>query len=144
MQSFTTVPFKAESEHGITHAHGMAKFSSAGIVLEFEAKILGLLSQGIKEIRLPIGELLDVTFKKGLWRRSSKIIIRLRSITKLADLPNKGGKIILKIAKDDFERARDAVERLQKEMSEPPDLQASPPRSLFDSSEDETQELQDG
>ncbi len=144
MQSFTTVPFKAESEHGITHAHGMAKFSSAGIVLEFEAKILGLLSQGIKEIRLPIGELLDVTFKKGLWRRSSKIIIRLRSITKLADLPNKGGKIILKIAKDDFERARDAVERLQKEMSEPPELQASLPRSLFDNSEDETQELQDG
>lgn len=144
MQSFTTVPFKAESEHGITHAHGMAKFSSAGIVLEFEAKILGLLSQGIKEIRLPIGELLDVTFKKGLWRRSSKIIIRLRSITKLADLPNKGGKIVLKIAKDDFERARDAVERLQKEMSEPPELQASLPRSLFDNSEDETQELQDG
>ncbi|MBK9215176.1 MAG: hypothetical protein IPM59_06195 [Chloracidobacterium sp.] len=141
--SFTTVPFKAESEHGITHAHGMAKFSSAGIVLEFEAKILGLLSQGIKEIRLPILELLDVNFKKGLWRRSSKIVIRLRSITKLAGLPNSSGKIILKIAKDDFERASDAVERLQKEMAEQPVIQAAPPRSLFDNTEDDTQELRD-
>jgi hypothetical protein len=39
MQGFTTIPFKTESEHGLTKVNGVAKFSSAGVVLEFEAKL---------------------------------------------------------------------------------------------------------
>lgn len=142
MQSFSSVPFKTES--GISQINGVAKFSSAGIVLEFESKFFGLISSGIKEVRLPIAELLDVKFRKGVLKRGSKIEIRLKSFTKLAELPNKEGKVVLKLFADDFDRARDAVARIEKDIA---DLNASLPpphpplRSLFDESEDDTKEL---
>ena len=142
MQSFTSVPFKTES--GMSSVNGVAKFSSAGVVLEFESKLFGLISHGVKEARLSVGELHDVKFKKGVMRRGAKIEIRLNSFAKLAELPNKEGKIVLKLFPDDFERARDAVAKLQQDMAEhnanlPP---PHPPlRSLFDASEDETTDL---
>ncbi|MGE3465767.1 MAG: hypothetical protein AB7J13_02445 [Pyrinomonadaceae bacterium] len=123
----------------------MAKFSGAGIVLEFEAKLLGLISEGVKEARLPIGDLLDVRFKKGFFKRGSKIEIRLKSFAQLSEIPNSEGKITLKLRPEDFERARDAVEQINRDMAEhtaglpPPHV---PPRSLFDTSEDETKELE--
>ena len=142
MQSFTSVPFKTES--GMSSVNGVAKFSPAGIVLEFESKLFGLISTGVKEARLPIAELHDVKFKKGVMKRGSKIEIRLNSFTKLTEVPNQEGKIVLKLFPDDFERARDAVARLEKDMAEhnaslPP---PHPPlRSLFDESEDDTKKL---
>ena len=63
MQGFTTIPFKTESEHGLTQVNGVAKFSSAGVVLEFEAKLFGLIGDGVKEVRLPIGEIPDKLIK---------------------------------------------------------------------------------
>lgn len=143
-QGFSSIPFKTESAHGFTSVNGVAKFSSAGIVLEYESKLFGLISHGVKEERVPVGDLLDVKFRKGLMRRGAKIEIRLRSFAQLVRLPHHEGKVTLKIAADDFERAREAVERLQHDMAEhaaslPP---PHPPlRSLFDESEDDTQEL---
>lgn len=121
--------------------NGIAKFSSAGIILEFESKVLGMISTGVKEERLPIDELLDVKFKKGVMKRGAKVQIRLKSVTRLSALPNSDGKLTLKIGVDDFERARDAVERLQKDMADHAASLPPPHRSLFDNSEDETQEL---
>jgi hypothetical protein len=136
--SFTSVPFKAES--GLSHVNGMAKFSSAGVVLEFESKLFGLISTGVKEVQLPIDELLDVKFKKGVIKRGAKIELRLKSFAKLAELPNKEGKIVLKLVPDDFERAREAVTRINKDMAEtaaslPPTR--TPVSFLFDESEEE-------
>lgn len=118
MQNFVGIPFKAEADGGFSSVNGVAKFSSAGIVLEFESKVLGLISKGVKEERLPIAELLDVRFKKGFLRRGAKVEIRLRSFTRLTELPNKEGKLTLKIGVDDWERARDAVLVIQKELGE--------------------------
>ena len=145
MHGFTTVPFKTESEHGLTQVNGVAKFSSAGVVLEFEAKLFGLIGDGVKEVRLPLGEILDVKFKKGLFRIGSKIVIRMKTFTKLAELPSTNGKLMLKLVRDDFERGQSAVEQLQKDMAEhaeslPPPH--TPIGELFaDDSEDETCEL---
>ena len=142
MKSFTSIPFKTES--GISSVNGVAKFSPAGIVLEFESKLFGLISSGIKEARLPIAELHDVKFKKGVMKRGARIEVRLNSFAKLTEVPNQEGKIILKLFPDDFDRARDAVARLEKDMAE---HQASLPpphpplRSLFDESEDDTKDL---
>lgn len=142
--TFTSVPFKTESSHGFVSSNGVAKFSSAGVVLEFESKILGFISNGVKEVRLPLGEILDVKFKKGLLKRGAKIEIRLKSLARISELPHNEGKITLKIVHDDFERARDAVDKLQKDMAE--HIAALPPTHtpisvLFDESEDETKEL---
>ena len=142
MQNFTSIPFKTET--GLSQVNGVAKFSQAGIVLEFESKFLGLISTGVKEVRLAISELHDVKFKKGVMKRGAKIEIRLSSFAKLTEVPNQEGKIVLKIFPDDFDAARDAVARIEKDMAEqkaslPP---PHPPlRSLFDEAEDDTKEL---
>lgn len=116
MQSFTSIPFKTES--GISQINGVAKFSSAGIVLEFESKLFGLISYGVKEARLAVGDILDVKFRKGVFKRGAKIEIRMKSLLKLTELPNKEGKVTLKLLPDDFERARNAVASFQKDMAE--------------------------
>ena len=147
MQSFTSVPFKSESTHGLTSVNGVAKFSSAGIVLEFEAKLFGLISHGIKETRLSANDILDVKFKKGMLKRAAKLEIRTKTLAAMAEFPNDDGKLVLKIKPEDFERARDAVDKLQKDMAT--ELAQIPPTHtpvsvLFDASEEETKELDDG
>jgi hypothetical protein len=139
--NFISVPFKTES--GLSQIDGMAKFSPAGIVLEFESKLFGIIKDGVKEARIAIDEILDVKFRKGFLKHGAKIEIRLKDFTKLSKLPNKDGKITLKIKKDDFERAQEAVAKMQKDLTEqreslPPTH--TPVSRLFDETE-ETQEL---
>lgn len=143
MEQFTAVPFKTES--GLSSVNGVAKFSSAGIVLEFESKLFGILPGGVKEVRLPVAEILDVKFKRGLLKVGAKIEIRTTTFAKLTEFPNKDGKMILKIVRDDHERASQAVARLRKDMQE--HVESLPPphtpiASLFgDETEDETRDL---
>lgn len=139
---FISVPFKAES--GLSQIDGMGKFSSAGVVLEFESKLFGLIKNGVQEARIPVADILDIKFRKGFVKVGAKIEIRLKSFTQLSQLPNKDGKLILKIRRDDFDRAREAVERIQKAQAEeqtslPPTH--TPVSRLFEESEDETKKL---
>ncbi|MBA2736169.1 MAG: hypothetical protein H0U50_05180 [Pyrinomonadaceae bacterium] len=139
---FISVPFKTES--GLSQINGMGKFSSAGIVLEFESKLFGIIKDGVKEARIATEEILDVKFRKGFFKIGAKIEIRLKDFTKLSKLPNRDGKITLKIKKDDYERAYEATAKLQKDLTEqreslPPTH--TPVSRLFDESEDETKEL---
>jgi len=140
--NFISVPFKAES--GLSQIDGMGKFSPAGIVLEFESKLFGIINSGVKEARIALDEILDVKFRKGFFKIGTKIEIRLKDFTQLSKLPSKDGKITLKIKRDDFEHAREAVSRLQKDLTDqreslPPTR--TPVSRLFDESEEETQEL---
>ncbi len=143
MQSFTSVPFKTES--GLSSINGVAKFSAAGIVLEFESKLFGLISDGVKEVRLALPDILDVRFKKGFFKRGAKIEIRATTFTKLAELPNKDGKLTLKLVPADFERAKNAVEKLQRDMSETaaslPPVQTPVSQLFEDETEEETRQL---
>lgn len=145
MQGFTTVPFKTESTHGLSQVNGIAKFSAAGIVLEFESKLFGIIGGGVKEVRLPKEEILDVKFRKGVFKRGAKIEIRTTTFSKLAELPNSDGKLTLKLVRDDFERGQAAVEQLQKDLAR--HLETLPPprtpvSELFsEETEDETVQL---
>lgn len=140
--NFISVPFKAES--GLSQIDGMGKFSPAGVVLEFESKLFGLIKNGVQEARLPIADILDIKFRKGFFKAGAKIEIRLKSFAMLSELPSKDGKLILKIRRDDFDRAKEAVEKIQKtqtqEQSELPPIH-TPVSRLFDESEDETKKL---
>ena len=118
---------------------GMSKFSSAGIVLEFESKLFGIIKDGVKEARIAADEILDVKFRKGFLKMGAKIEIRLKDFSQLSKLPNKDGKITLKINKDDFERASEAVAKLQKDLTEQSDSlppARTPVSRLFDETED--------
>ena len=108
MQNFTTVPFKSESAHGLSSVNGVAKFWPAGIVLEFESKWFGLVGSGVKEVRLPIGEILDIKFRKGVFKRGAKTIVRTKTFATLAELPNQDGKLTLKLERDDFDKRHKA------------------------------------
>jgi len=141
--NFISVPFKTES--GLSQIDGMGKFSSAGIVLEFESKLFGIIKDGVKEARIAIDEILDVKFRKGFLKHGAKIEIRLKDFSQLSKLPNKDGKVTLKIKKDDFERAQEAVARLQKDLtrqSESLPPAHTPVSRLFDETE-ETRDLND-
>ena len=145
MQSFISVPFKTETHHGFSSINGVAKFSGAGVVLEFESKLLGLIGGGVKEVQIRKEEILDIKFRKGIFKRGSKIVIRTKTMSKLAELPSNDGKLTLKLARDDFERGREAVAQLQKELLDheatlPP--AHTPVSSLFaEDAEDETKLL---
>lgn len=141
-QGFTTIPFKTKSPQGFKEIEGFAKFSAAGIVIEFESKILGLIKMGVQEVRLPLAEILDVKFKKGFFKFAAKIEIRLKSFAKLSELPSKDGKLSLKIPRDDFERAEDVVKTLQKHLAEYTQSLPPPQISVSDLFEDETKELE--
>jgi hypothetical protein len=141
-QSFITVPFKAES--GLSQYDGMGKFSPAGVVLEFESKFLGMIKSGVQENRIALEEIMDIKFRKGIFKLGAKIEIRLKNFAKLAELPSKDGKFTMKIKREDFDLAREAVERTQKAMIQhrenlPP--AHTPISVLFDESEAETKEL---
>lgn len=111
---YTSVPFKAE--RGLSEINGIGKFSSAGVVLEFESKLLGMFGGEVKEIRVSLDEILDVKFRKGLFKIGSSIQLRLKNFSKVSELPNESGKIKLKIKREDFALAQEAVERLLKDL----------------------------
>jgi hypothetical protein len=143
-QSFISVPFKAES--GLSQVNGVAKFSGAGVVLEFESKLFGIIGVGVKEVKLAKEEILDLKFRKGILKRGAKIEIRTRTFAMLAQLPNKDGKLTLKLLPEDYDRALKAVRRLHRAIGEHPDT-SMPPHSpvsrLFeDETDDQTKGLQ--
>ena len=139
MQSgFTSIPFKIDDN--FSQIAGVGKFSSAGIILEYEGKIFGIIKSGVKEARIALDEILDVKFRKGVFKRGAKIEIRLKNFSKLKEVPNRDGKIILKLERDDYERAEETVVKLQKDLAEhseniPP--VHTPVTKIFDDEEEE-------
>lgn len=108
---FITVPFKTESPNGMMHYSGIAKFSFAGIVIEYESKILGLVGGEVKQVQVALDDILDIRFRKGIYKFFTKIQFRLNNYQKISELPNNDGKIKLNIKREDHERAREAVEQ---------------------------------
>lgn len=147
MQGFISIPFKiSDAHHGFAPVEGMAKFSVAGIVLEFEAKILGLMKTGVKEVRIPLSEILDVKIKSGVFDTKiekifgAKIEIRLNNFATLSEVPNKDGKITLKILRSDRELAEKALQAIQGNQNQPSLPNGESPVALI--YEDDTKELE--
>jgi len=139
--NFISVPFTIDEN--FSRFAGVGKFSSAGIVLEFEGRIFGVIKNGVKEARFALDDILDAKFKKGFFKRGARIEIRLRSFAKLNEMPNRDGKITLKIERDDFERAAQAVLKLQKDLSEYQEVESPTPTpvSRLFGDEEETKDL---
>ncbi len=134
---FISISFKIEGESsGFTHAEGVAKFSPAGIVLEFETKFLGLMKTGYKDIRIPRSEIMDVKLKGGMFNTkierlfSNRIELRLNNYLTMSEIPNQKGRVIMKIQRQDWERAKTALALLEDQ----PEEEQMPPlgvRALF-------------
>lgn len=114
--AFISVPFKSESGSGLREYNGVAKFSPAGIVFEFESKLFGVIGSEVREVRVPLEEILDLRFRRGLFRFFARIELRLQHFAKLSVLPHESGRIKLKIKREDFELAEEAVARTLRRM----------------------------
>ncbi len=110
-------------------------------MLEFEAKILGLMKTGVKEVRVALAEINDIKFKKGLLKFGAKIEIKLKSFTKLSEIPNQDGKIKLQISREDFIQAEDTVNKILECLKERHDILPPSNVSVSELFEDETKEL---
>lgn len=141
-QTFISVPFKIDDN--FTQIAGMGKFSAAGIILEYEGKLFGIIKHGVKEARISLDDILDVKFKKGVFKRGAKIEIRLKNFAQLSEMPNKDGKISLKIEKGDFDTASTATGIVNAALNFQPSefsRETSPVSRLFEDDEAETKEL---
>jgi len=146
---FISVPFESDKGDGLFEVNGIGKFSSAGIIIEYESKFLGMFGGKVKEVRISAKDIVDIRFKKGLFKFFTKIQIRLNNVTKLSELPNKDGRFSMKIKREDFDLGLEAVEYFNAVLrgEANPDLPPvqSPVAELFGSSEDkyETDDLKE-
>ena len=111
---FITVPFKADSPNGMMSYRGIAKFSFAGIVIEYESKVLDMIGGEVKEVQIALDEIFDIRFRKGFYKFFGQIQIRLNNYQKISELPNNDGKVKLNIKRENYELAREAVEQMQR------------------------------
>jgi hypothetical protein len=139
-QGFISVPFESQKGDGLFEITGIGKFSAAGIIIEFESKLLGLFGGTVKEVRIGAKDIVDIRFKKGFFKFFSKIQIRLNNVAKLSELPNKNGRFSMKLKREDFELGQEAVEFINTILEDDakPDLPPvqSPVAELISSSED--------
>lgn len=141
--NYISIGFKIDGSQtgGFKTVDGMAKISAAGIVIEFEAKIFGIMKTGIKEVRIPLHEIEQIRVNKKFFRHTLEIW--LNNFRTLSEIPNRDGRVILQISKDDRTRAEQAAHVLQTARSETDALEIlqTPVSRLFDESEDETRKL---
>jgi len=136
--NFISLPFKINGSQtgGFKTVDGIAKFSAAGIVLEFEAKIFGIMKTGVKEVRVPLLEIETVEIRRKFFRHTLEIW--LNNFKTLNEIPNKDGRIVLQIAKDDRARADQIKKLLEKTRLEQDTIEflKSPVSRLFGEDED--------
>jgi hypothetical protein len=136
--NYISIAFKIDGSQtgGFKTVDGMAKISRAGIVVEFEAKIFGIMKTGIKEVRIPLAEIEEVRVSRKFFRHTLEIW--LNNFRTLSEIPNKDGRIILQISKEDRPRAEQAARVLQTARSETDALEIlnSPVSRLFGDDED--------
>lgn len=134
---FISIPFKIEGAHGgFSVVNGMAKISRAGIVLEFEAKIFGMMKTGVKEVCVALKEIEDFKIKKRFFKYTLEIW--LNNFKTVSEIPNKDGRVILQIARDDRPRVEQAMKVLQNARTENDALEIlqTPVSRLFGNDED--------
>ena len=141
--NFISIAFKIDGSQtgGFKTVDGMAKISRAGVVVEFEAKIFGIMRTGIKEVRIPLAEIEEVRVGRKFFRHTLEIW--LNNFRTLSEIPNKTGRIILQISKADRPRAEQAARILQTARNESDALEIlqTPVSRLFAETE-ETEEIE--
>ena len=136
--NYISIGFKIDGAQtgGFKTVDGMAKISAAGVVIEFEAKIFGIMKTGIREVKIPLHEIEEIRVNRKFFKNTLEIW--LNNFRTLNEIPNKDGRIILQISKADRTRAERAATVLQTARSESDALEIlnSPVSRLFGNDED--------
>ena len=116
-----SVPFTlSELYGGLATCDGLLRDEGEKIVLEFQVKdaVAGFIKSGVREVRVPLKDLVSVTLTKG-WLGTSwlgvKIVIQAARMELLKDVPGASqGRVELHIARKD----RDLAERFVADLHE--------------------------
>ena len=116
-----SVPFTlSELYGGLATCEGLLRDEGKEIALEFQIKdaVAGFIKSGVREVRVPLKDLVSVTLTKG-WLGTSwlgvKIVIQTARMELLKDVPGASqGRIELHIARKD----RDLAERFVADLHE--------------------------
>lgn len=107
-----SVPFSFTTDHA--QVDGILRIDADDLVFEFQSKdaYIGLFKTGVKEIRVSMGDLSDVVFRRGWF--FTRLRIQARTLRAVADFPgNSEGTVVLGIRR----RHRQAAAMLAAELS---------------------------
>lgn len=114
------VPFTISNAfEGIAEVNGLARFADDVLVLEFQTKdsFFGLIKSGVREVELPIADIVAATYKKTLV--GAHLQIQAAGMKALSVLPgNKGAEVRLKIARKHRPAAQELASTLRLRLSE--------------------------
>jgi hypothetical protein len=120
MSQFLSLPFTIPDVYeGLAAAHGIARSSEAGLILEFQVKdgFVGMVKSRVTEVTIPFNEIISIELKEGWFKR--RLFIRARSLATVTNVPgNHAGQVALKIARSDLRMAREMVSVLRLTLSE--------------------------
>ncbi|MBD2451308.1 hypothetical protein H6G76_30115 [Nostoc sp. FACHB-152] len=120
IQPLITLPFVIPDIYaGFAEAQGIIRIEDNTLILEFVIRdsLVGLLKSGVKEIRIPISEIVSVTLNKGWFKIS--LIIRTQKLSSLGNLPKQeAGQIKLSLLREDGEIAEKLALFLRLKISE--------------------------
>ncbi len=103
------VPFSIEVFGGLGECHGILRDEGTHLTFEFQVTdaVAGFLKSGVKEVRVPLEDLISVSLRKGWFR--TKIIVQAARMEVLQDLPGMTqGRVELSIERP----YRDAAQNL--------------------------------
>lgn len=121
------VPFTVDNVYaGFGECHGLLRDEGDHLCLEFQVKdaMVGLMKSAVKEVRVPIKDLVSVTLTKG-WLGMTwlgvKIGIQAARLETLRDVPGMSqGRVELSIARKDCAAAEAFVANLHHQDDERP------------------------
>jgi hypothetical protein len=110
------VPFTREAFGGFAECHGLLKDEETHLTLEYQVQdaIAGMLKSEIREVRIPIDELVSIKLTNG-WLGTSwlgvKIVIQATNLRVFENIPGSSeGRIELSIARRDVETAEHFID----------------------------------
>jgi hypothetical protein len=116
-----TVPFTLSNVFaGFGEGEGLLHNEGTHLCVEYQVKdgIVGMLKSEIKQLRIPIDDLVSVTLTKGWFGTrwpGAKLIIQADRMDAFEDMPSASqGRLELSISRKDFEVAEDFVYALHK------------------------------
>jgi hypothetical protein len=101
------LPFKITDLYlGFAECNGILKILQNHLLIEYEIKdgIVNLVKSGIKQIKIPLDNVINIEYKKNIFL--SKIILSLKTLKGLSDFPLKENNLILIIPRKYSELAK--------------------------------------
>jgi len=119
MKSYS-IPVKLkDSFEGFAESKGLLSIAKDTLVIQFQTKdaILGMVKSDLKEVCIPINNVIELGYKKSLF--GNKLSVKVDDLKILREFPESdNNELILSIARNDIDQAIDLVRSIKMDLSE--------------------------